>query len=116
MSALGHGGGEVVSRRLATSLTEFPAELLQAKLLAETAEHPCQMLLRLHGAPAREALGHLELAPSKPPALTTSLCCTPTYLRPLVPTCILLSADFEISNRAGPVFSCSRLFSSKFPL
>lgn len=103
-SVLGHGGRETASRRPATSLTGFPAEILQAKFPAETAEQPHQMLLWLCRAPAGEALGHLELPPGKPPALTTGLCCIPAYLQGLVPTPILMSADVKISNAAGPVF------------
>lgn len=49
VSSSGHGGRKAVSITLnnATSLTGFPAESLQVKLPAETAEPPCQMLLWL---------------------------------------------------------------------
>lgn len=64
-SVLGHGERGAVSRRLATSLTGFPAEILQAKLPAETTEQSHQMLLGLCGALAREALRHPRATPQQ---------------------------------------------------
>lgn len=67
-STLGHEEREAVSRKLATSLTGFPAEILQAELPAEATEQPHQMLLWLCGGLARKSLGHPELPPASQPS------------------------------------------------
>lgn len=101
-STLSHRRREAVPTRLATTLTGIPAEILLAKLPVETTKQPCQMVLGLCRALAKEALGQPY---SKAQAFTTGLCCIPTYLQHLLPVCILMSADVKISKIADPGFT-----------
>lgn len=66
-TTLGHGWREAVPMRLASTLAGILAEILRAKLSAETNKQPCQMHLGLCRALAKEAFGQSDQPPQQGP-------------------------------------------------